>query len=81
MCMESFLPFHTVHGILWGFPGGSDCKESACSAGDPGSIPGLGRFSWRREWQPTPVFLPGEFHKQVTQSVRSQRVRRDLLTG
>ena len=20
--------------------------------------------SWRREWQPTPVFLPGEFHGQ-----------------
>jgi len=27
----------------WGFPGGSDGKESACNAGDPGSIPGLGR--------------------------------------
>ena len=27
-----------------GFPGGWDSKESACSAGDPGSIPGLGRF-------------------------------------
>ena len=25
-----------------GFPGGSDGKESACSAGDPGLIPGLG---------------------------------------
>ena len=25
------------------FPGGSDGKESACHAGDPGSIPGLGR--------------------------------------
>ena len=24
-------------------PGGSDGKESACNAGDPGSIPGLGR--------------------------------------
>ena len=27
-----------------GFPGGSDGKESACNAGDLGSIPGLGRF-------------------------------------
>ena len=27
------------------FPGGSDDKESACSVGDPGSIPGLGRSS------------------------------------
>ena len=28
----------------WGSPGGSDGKESACSAGDPGAIPGSGRF-------------------------------------
>ena len=26
-----------------GLPGGSDSKESACSAGDLGSFPGLGR--------------------------------------
>ena len=25
------------------FLGSSDCKESACSAGDPDSMPGLGR--------------------------------------
>ena len=25
------------------FPGGSDGKESACNAGDLGSVPGLGR--------------------------------------
>ena len=31
-------------GELKGFPGGSGGKESACSAGDPSSIPGLGRF-------------------------------------
>ena len=28
-----------------GFPGGSDDKESACNARDPGSIPGLRRSS------------------------------------
>ena len=28
---------------LWGFPHGSVGKESACNAGDPGLIPGLGR--------------------------------------
>ena len=39
-----------------GFPGGSD----ACHMGDPGSIPGIGKTPWRRKWQPTPVFLPGE---------------------
>ena len=47
-----------------GLPGGSDAKESACNVGDLGLIPGLGRFPWRRGWQPTPVFLPGESHGQ-----------------
>ena len=28
---------------IWGFPRSSVGKESACNAGDPGSIPGLGR--------------------------------------
>ena len=28
--------------VRW-FPGGSDCNKSSYSAGDPGSIPGLGR--------------------------------------
>ena len=44
------------------FPGGSDGKASAHSAGDTGWIPGLGRFPWRRKWQPTPVLLPEKFH-------------------
>ena len=30
--------------VFMGFPGGSDGKESACSVGDLGLIPGLGRF-------------------------------------
>ena len=29
--------------VILSFPGGSDSKESAGNAGDPGSIPGLGR--------------------------------------
>ena len=40
-----------------------DGKESACNAGDLGSIPEIElEIPWRREWQPTPVLLPGEFH-------------------
>ena len=30
--------------LLWGFPSGSDSKESACNAGDLGPIPGLKTF-------------------------------------
>ena len=31
--------------LQWGFLGTSADKESACNAGDPGSIPGSGRSS------------------------------------
>ena len=34
---------------IWGFPGGSDGKESACNLGDPGWIPGLGRSPGERK--------------------------------
>jgi len=37
-------------------------KESTCSAGDMGSIPGLGRSPGGGKGYPTPVFLPGESH-------------------
>ena len=37
------LRLGTRQGCLFGFPGGSDGKASACNAGDPGSIPGSGR--------------------------------------
>ena len=99
-----------------GFLGSSDDKESACNAGDPGSITRSGRslgagigyplqyswaslvaqmiknlptmlktwvekIPWRREWQPTPVFLPGESpwteEPGGLQSMGSQRVRHD----
>ena len=31
---------------------------------DSGFDPWVGKISWRRAWQPTPVFLPGESHGQ-----------------
>ena len=40
MCWTSDRP---PTPVFWGFPGGSAGKESTCSAGDLGSIPGLGR--------------------------------------
>ena len=32
--------------------------------GRPGLDPLVGKIPWRRECQPTPIFLPGEFHGQ-----------------
>ena len=58
--------------------GSSDGKESVCNAGDlvyPWKIP------WRRAWQPTQVFLPGESpwteEAGGLQSMSSQRVVHD----
>ena len=53
-----------------GFPGGSDGKESACNAGDLGSIPELGPWrmgmathfsilAWRIPWTEEPGRLHG----------------------
>ena len=59
--------FNMPHSIL-DFPGGSVSKESTCSAGDclqgrrPRFNPCVRKTPWRRKWQPTPVFLPGESH-------------------
>ena len=41
--MKSSLGELPSENLQLGFPGGSDSKESACKAGDPGSIPGSGR--------------------------------------
>ena len=45
ICMAEFLCYlpETVKTWLMGFPSGSDSKASAYNAGDPCSIPGLGR--------------------------------------
>ena len=42
-CKESYGEMGFRVFKVNGFPGGSDGKASACSAGDPALIPGLGR--------------------------------------
>ena len=32
--------------------------------GRPGFDPWIGKIPWRRKWQPTLIFLPGELHGQ-----------------
>ena len=44
----------------------------------------VGKIPWRREWQPTPVFLPGEFHGKrslVGYSPWGHRVGHNLATN
>ena len=45
-----------------GFPGGSDGKESVMQ--ETRFDPWVEKIPYRREWLPTSVFLPGEFHRQ-----------------
>ena len=66
-----------------GFSGDASGKEPACQCSRHkrlGFDPWVGKIPWRRAWQPTPVFLPGESHVQrslVGCSPWSQRVGPD----
>ena len=42
--------------------------------------PGVSEVPWRRKWQPTPIFLPGESHGQRSLAGYSPRGRRELDT-
>ena len=49
------------------FQDASAGKEFVCNAGDSGDTrfnPWFVKIPWGRKWQPTPVFLPGEFNRQ-----------------
>ena len=53
----------TIIYTFLGFPGGTSGKEHACQCRRHkrlGFDPLVGKIPWRRAWQPTPVFLPGE---------------------
>ena len=39
-------------------------EESICQCKRCGFDPWVGKIPWSRNWQPTPVFLPGKFHGQ-----------------
>ena len=73
LCFMPLLPFQ-------GLSGGSDSKESACNAGDWGSIPGWGRspgegnsnplhiLAWRIPWTEE----PGELQSVGPQKSQTQ---------
>ena len=62
------------------FPGGSDGKASAYNAGDPGSIPGLGRSPGEGNGNPLQLFLPGKSHRQRSLVGYSPLSRKELDT-
>ena len=58
---EKFLSSICVYFKHWWTSDGSVIENSTASAGD---MSWVGKIPWRRKWQPTPVFLPGETHGQ-----------------
>jgi len=75
-CLRLFLTFWQLSILSrW-----RSCKESSCQCRRRKRYrfdPWVGKILWRRKWQPTPVFLPGESHGQSTLVgyLGSQRVR------
>ena len=59
--------FYAAYLKVIGFPGGASGKESFCQWKRPKRRvfeTWVRKIPWRRAWQPTPVFLPGESHGQ-----------------
>ena len=77
-------PFEGIYVLLRGFPGGTSGKEPTCQSRrhkKHGFDPWVGKIPWRKAWQPTPEFLPGESlwteEPGGLQSIGSHRVGHD----
>ena len=73
MLWRELSEIHIKLLVHWAFLGSSAGKESACNAGDLGSIPGLGRSPGEGNDLPAP--WPGEFHGLYSPWVAKSRTR------
>ena len=76
----NIFTFLTQCGLPWWLSG----KDLPANVGDAGSTHWVEKISWRKKWQPTPVFLPGKSHRQRSLAGYSpwghRRVGHDLVT-
>ena len=75
--------FAGIWSTHWGFPDGSSGKEPACEYMNCRRCrfdPWVRKIPWRRAWQPTLVFLPGESHGQRSLAGYSPWGRAELDT-
>ena len=56
------------------FPGGTSGKEATWQCRRQGFDPWDEKIPWKRKWEPTPVFLPGESHGQRILTATVHRV-------
>ena len=83
-----YTHFHNYHYYLWRAFLVDQDKESACHCRRLRFNPWVRKIPWRRKWQPTPLFLPGESHgfsgipqePGRLQSIGSQRVGQNWVT-
>ena len=72
--MDTFLQAAHIGRIVKesaGLPEWLSSKDPACQCRRHrrrGFNPWVGKIPWSRKWQPTPVFLPGEFHEQKSKA-------------
>ena len=69
-------------GPSWGFLGDASDKDLACQYKRKRKRcrfdPRVWKIPWRRKWQPTPIFLPGESHGQRSLAVYSPWGHKEL---
>ena len=81
-CLEKLIDFLNHGKITRGYPWWLSSKESACQCRRDGFNPWVRKIPWRRKWQRTPAFLPGESHGQRSlagYSPRDWRVGHDVV--
>ena len=73
--------------LIISFPGGAVVRNPSANAKDATFNPWVGKISWNRKWQPTPVFLLEKFNGQRTLQAIVHRVtesaqpRTSVITG
>ena len=75
----SKIVFICVYTVAWAFLVAQRLKHLPAMWG-PGFYPWVRKIPWRRKWQPTPVFLPGESHGRRSLVGSSPWGRKELDT-
>jgi len=81
--VAEYFKCHVPQSLL-GLSFGGSVVKNLPTIKEIGFDPWVGKIPWRKKWQPTPLFLPGEFHGQEPgrlQSMRSRRVGHALVTN
>ena len=60
--VRKHIVYYCATLILMGLPLSLSWQRICQQCRRPGFDPRVGKIIWKRKWQPTPVFLPGESH-------------------